>query len=194
VKRFVAMCAERGWTLFLSGPDTMLGVAFAMDGRIGEGLRHIELAIARREKEGYQAAADWYRLFLCEIYLEILSGKGSASLGVLLRNIRPLASVLIFGEKRIVSLVERVCSNPQFDRDGHHVGRAEMILGLLYKARKKRDLAIRHLNEARRIVKPSGSSPMLTRIEEALAELTSAGGQDRSRGGIETPAGSSRQS
>ena len=49
-----------------------------------------------------------------------------------------------------------------------------MILGLLYKAKKKKDLAIRHLNEALRIVKPSGASPMLTRIEVALAELTSA--------------------
>ena len=38
VKAFVAMCAERGWTLFLSGPDTMLGVALAMNGRIDEGL------------------------------------------------------------------------------------------------------------------------------------------------------------
>ena len=115
VERFVAMCAERGWTLFLSGPDTMLGVALALKGRIGEGLRHIEMAITRREKEGYQVAADWYRLFLCEVYLGILSGEGGASLGVLLRNIRSLTSVLIFGEKRIVSLVEKVRSNPQFD-------------------------------------------------------------------------------
>ena len=132
--------------MFLSGPDTMLGVALAMNGRIDEGLRHIEMAIARREKEGYQVAADWYRLFLCEVYLEILSGEGSASLGVLLRNIRSLTSVLLFGEKRIVSLVEQVRSNPQFDRDGHYIGRTEMILGLLYKARKKKALAIRHLN------------------------------------------------
>ena len=132
------------------------------------------MAIARREKEGYQVAADWYRLFLCEVYLGILSGEGGASLGVLLRNIRSLTGVLIFGEKRIVSLVEKVRSNPQFDRDGHYIGRTEMILGLLYKAKKKKALAIRHLKEALRIVKPSGASPMLTRIEVALAELTSA--------------------
>ena len=93
---------------------------------------------------------------------------------MLLRNIRSLTGVLLFGEKRIVSLVEQVRSNPQFDRDGHYIGRTEMILGLMYKAKKKKALAVRHLTEARRIVKPSGSSPMLTRIEVALAELTSA--------------------
>lgn len=177
VKRYVAMCAENGWTLFLSGPDMMLGVALAMDGRIGDGLRHIEKVIARREAEGYQTAADWYRLFLCEIYLEILSGKGGASPGVLLRNIRSLTGVFVFGEKRIVALVEQVRSNPQFDPDGHYIARSELILGLLYKTRKKKALAIRYLTEARRIVEPSGPSPMLTRIEAAMAELTGGSGQ-----------------
>ena len=95
------------------------------------------MAIARREKEGYQVAADWYRLFLCESISKYFPGREALRLEVL-RNIRPLTSVLIFGEKRIVSLVEQVRSNPQFDRDGHYVGRTEMILGLLYKARKRR--------------------------------------------------------
>jgi len=59
-----------------------------------------------------------------------------------------------------------------FDPNGHHIGRAEMILGLLYKIKKKKDLARRHLTEAQRIVAPTGPSPMLTRIEDALAALT----------------------
>jgi hypothetical protein len=67
-----------------------------------------------------------------------------------------------------------VRSNPQFDPDGHYIGRAEMILGLLYKAKKKKALAASHLTEARRIVGAFGPSPMLTRIEAALAELTNS--------------------
>jgi hypothetical protein len=160
--------------LFLAGPDNLLGVALALNGRIDEGLRHIEEAIARREKEGYRAAADWCRMFLCEVYLEILSGKGEASLGLFLRNFRSLMWVFMFGAKRIASLIEQVRSNPQFDREGHYIGRAEMILGLLYKAKNKKALAASHLTEARRIVSPFGPSPMLTRIEAALAELTSS--------------------
>jgi len=171
VGRYIAKCEENGWTLFLLGPDNLLGVALAVNGRIGEGLRHIEQAIARREKEGYRASADWCRMFLCEVYLEVLSGKG-ASPGLLLRNFRPLMWVLMFGAKRIVSLIEQVRSNPQFDREGHYIGRTEMILGLLYKAKKKKALAASHLTEARRIVSAFGPSPMLARIEAALAELT----------------------
>ena len=113
-------------------------------------------------------------MFLCEVYLEILSGKGEASLGLLLRNFRSLMGVFMFGAKRIVSLIEKVRSNPQFDREGHYIGRTEMILGLLYKAKKKKALAARHLTEARRILSAFGPSPTLTRVEAALAEVTGA--------------------
>lgn len=174
VQRYVTSCGERGWTLFQSGPETMLGVALTMDGRIDHGIRHIKAAIARREREGYQAAADWYRLFLCEIYLAIISGEGKKSPGIVLRNMRSVVSGLMFGAPRILALVERVRANPQFDREGHYIGRTEMILGLLYKAKKKKVLATRHLTEARRIVATSGTSPMLTRIDGALTELTAA--------------------
>ncbi len=46
-----------------------------------------------------------------------------------------------------------------------------MILGLLYKAKKKRALAVQHLTEAKRIVSQFGPTPMLAKIDAALAEL-----------------------
>jgi hypothetical protein len=42
---------------------------------------------------------------------------------------------------------------------------------LLYKARKKKQLAVQHLSKARVIVETAGQSPMLSRIDTALAEL-----------------------
>ena len=171
VQAYCDRCADRGWTLFTSTTDTMMGVALAIEGQIDEGLRRIEANITKREQEGFQIAADWYRLFLSEVYLEILSGEGDASMGVLFRNIRSLSKVMLFGPKLIPQLVEKARANPMFDPDGHHIGRAEMILGRLYKIKKKNDLARKHLTEAQRIVAPTGPSPMLTRIEDALAEL-----------------------
>jgi hypothetical protein len=172
VERYMALCEENGWTLFLAGPDSLLGIAMALNGRIAEGLRRIEASIIRREEEGYRAAADWGRMFLCEAYLDILSAKGGVSLGLILRNFRSLVGVFLFGPGRIVSLIEKVRSNPQFDRDGHYIGRAEMILGLLYKAKRKKALATRHLAEARRILSAFGPSTTLTRVEAAWAEVT----------------------
>ena len=46
-----------------------------------------------------------------------------------------------------------------------------MILGLLFKIKKKRALALRHLTEAKRILSAFGQSPMLTRLDAALTEL-----------------------
>jgi predicted ATPase len=51
------------------------------------------------------------------------------------------------------------------------VGRAQMTLGLLYKAKKKPALALEHLTEAKRIMSQFGQTPMLARIDAALVEL-----------------------
>jgi hypothetical protein len=48
-----------------------------------------------------------------------------------------------------------------------------MILGLLYKGRRKRALAFQHLTEARRILSQLGKTPILARVETALSELGS---------------------
>jgi hypothetical protein len=118
-----------------------------------------------------RAVADWNRLFLCEIYLEIISGSKKPSLSLVLRNIVAIVYVKFTAEKIVVPLIEKVRENPQFDPNGHHIARYEMILGLLYKAIKKQKLAIQHLSEANRISAPLGSTPMLAKIEAALAEM-----------------------
>ncbi|MCE8532275.1 AAA family ATPase [Ruegeria pomeroyi] len=171
VQEFVDKSATDGCTLFSGVPQTMLGVGLAMQGKVAEGLQQIQNTIDRREAEGMQIGADWNRLFLSEVYLQILSGEGGASLGVLLRNFRCLAGVMLTGEKQIKALIDKARQNPQFDRDGHYFARGEMILGLLCKTKKRNQQALDHLETAHRLIAPTGASPMLTRIEEALAEL-----------------------
>ena len=168
---WLAMCAERNWSLFAVGPECWRAVALATSGRIGAALRAIETTIAHREAEGFRAAADWSRLYLCELYLAILSGEGDVSFGTLVRNFGALAYVLLFGARRIEALVARVRANPQFDRNGHYIARSEMILGLLYKSKRKKARAVQHLTAARRIFQTTGPSAVLTRVEAALAEV-----------------------
>jgi hypothetical protein len=107
----------------------------------------------------------------CEIYLEIVSGTEKPPAKVLARNLLTIIVVMLTAEKRISRLVAQVCQNPQHDRNGHHFGRCEMILGLLYGAKKKRTLAVQHLTEAKRIALQFGPTPMLARIEAALADV-----------------------
>ena len=72
---------------------------------------------------------------------------------------------------RIRASAVRVLKNAHFHPTGHHIGHAHMVLGLLYKAKKKRDLAIHHLNEARRIFAEFGHTPILMRLNGSLAEM-----------------------
>ena len=155
----------------LIGSDAILGVCKVLQGNAGEGIHLIEEAIRRREKEGYRRAADWCRLFLSEVYLEVIAGKEKLPLPTLLRNLPILLKVMVTASSQIRALMTRVLENPHFDPSGHFVGRAQMILGLLYKAKKKRALALQHLTEAQRIISQFGQTPMLARIDAALAEL-----------------------
>ena len=82
-----------------------------------------------------------------------------------------ILKVLLTGPSRIRALTERIMENPLFDRAGQHIGRAQMIRGLLYKTKKKRALALQHLTEAKRIFSQFGQTPILARVETALAEL-----------------------
>ncbi len=171
VKRHVHSCDAKGWTLFTIGPETMLGVAYAMNGQIAEGLQQIRNVIERRDAEGTQVSADWGRLFLCEMHLAILSGEGGGSVAVLLRNFRSILRIMISGEKELVAMLEQVRENPQFDSDGHYNARCDMIMGLLCKARKRNGQAVEYLTKARTVVEMAGQSPMLARIDSALSEL-----------------------
>ncbi|WP_082358333.1 ATP-binding protein [Shimia sp. SK013] len=172
LQTYVDLREADGCTLFAGVPQGMLGVGLALEGKVSEGLHHIESVIEIREKEGALIAADWNRLLLSEIYLQILSGEGDASIGVLLRNFRSLLGVMLSGEKRIKALIGKARENTQFDTDGHYFGRGEMILGLMHKHKKRNAQAIEHLKTAQRVIAPSGKTPMLARIEDALEELT----------------------
>jgi class 3 adenylate cyclase len=165
-------CEANDWRYLMTGGEAFYGVALVMKGEIGRGVRWLRQAALRRDEEGYRGGGDQDRGFLMEVYLEIISSKEKLPIKVVLRNIFALAAINITARQRICTLLEQVRQNPRFDPNGHHIGRCEMILGLLHKAKKKREPAIRHLSEARRIVSQFGPSPMLSRIEAALGELS----------------------
>jgi hypothetical protein len=103
-------------------------------------------------RNAHRLGADATRLFLGEILLEILSQKDRVPLTTLLKILPILLKVMVGGAPRITTLMTRVLQNSQYNHDGIFVGRAQMILGLLYKAKKKRAIALQHLTEANRVL------------------------------------------
>ena len=142
-----------------------------MQGEIGAGINVLEQAISKNEKEGYRDLADLCRLLVSELYLRIISGNEKLPLGVLLKNLPILLKVMVTAPSRIRALIAQIRQNPHFDPTGHHIGRAQMNLGLLYKVKKNRELAVQHLTEAKRILSQFGQTPILARVDAALAEL-----------------------
>ena len=78
---------------------------------------------------------------------------------------------MITASARIRALTAAVLKSEHIDINGFQIGKSQMILGLLYKAKKKRALALDHLTTARRILAQFGQTPILARVETALAEL-----------------------
>ena len=149
----------------------MLGVCRVLRGDISGGIHMLEELILQEEGKGFINGADWIRFYLSDILLQIISQNDRVPLTTSLKNLPILLKVMATGSSRITALMTRVLDNPQFDHEGAFVGRAQMIFGLLHKAKKKRALALQHLTEAQRIISQFGQTPMLARIDAALAEL-----------------------
>ena len=162
---------DLNWRYQLILTEPAFGILAVLNGKLEKGIRIIESVIMTARRDGWRGAEDWAKMFLCAVYLEVMFPKDKPPLSLLLKNIPILIKVLFVGHSSIELLVSQVRSNPQFDPNGLHIGRAEMILGLLYKGKRKRALALEHLTETRRILSQFGQTPILARVETALAEL-----------------------
>lgn len=160
-----------GYPYVLAGTDGAIGLCKVFRGDFGAGIRFIEQSISRREQEGYQVAADWYRVILCDVYLRFITRAEKLPFPILLKNLPFLLQMMIVVPSRIRALATNLLADPQFDPAGFHIGRAKMILGLLDKAKRKPARARERLSEAQRIFSQFGRSPILSRVDAALAEL-----------------------
>jgi hypothetical protein len=62
-------------------------------------------------------------------------------------------------EKTPFAILYRALENPHFDPAGFHIGRAQMNLGLLYKIKKKRALALQLLKNLPIILRVMVTAP-----------------------------------
>ena len=164
-------CISTGNLFQFVTSDGAIGACKLIRGEIASGLRWIERAILQRENEGFLRAAHWYRILLSEVYLQILAKTERPPLSVLLRNLPVLVRVTFTAPSFIHASMMRILEDPFFDPSGLHAGRAQMMLGLLYKIRNNYALAVQHLTEAKRILSQFGQTPILARVETALTEL-----------------------
>jgi class 3 adenylate cyclase len=170
LESFRSECAANSWRYHLYGSDGVWGLSLVLRGHIARGVRWIEKCIAERDAGGPRIVADINRTVLCQLYLEILQGGRRLPLAILLRNLPFLLIAKATAPRRIERMMKVTAQNPQLDPEGFHHANINLILGLLYKATRRRELAGRRLTEARRIARRYGGT-MLARIDAALADL-----------------------
>jgi class 3 adenylate cyclase len=162
---------EHGWLYLDSGAHGPAGVGLAMSGQIAQGIRLIEDSIVAADACGSHTNAAWNRITLAEIYLEMLAGKQMPPLHVILRNLGTILGAQLFGRQRVLALLEKASSYEQLSERGTIRARIQMDLGLLYKIKKRPDLAREHLTRARAAAEIQNAAAMMNKIDAIMAGL-----------------------
>jgi tetratricopeptide (TPR) repeat protein len=164
-------CIGDGWTYITSASDVPLGVTMVLQGDIAGGIRFIEAIIERNIQLGFVVGRDMARMYLVEIYLELLAPTQRPPLRVVLRNLRFLAVTAMTGWKTAMTMMQAARQNPMFSGNSHWRARVEANLGFLYLMKKRYGEARGCLLRAWLIADQLNSIALLAKIDAALARL-----------------------
>jgi class 3 adenylate cyclase/tetratricopeptide (TPR) repeat protein len=157
---------------FLAGSARLyLALAKIVKGRFGEGLKELA-AIGDDARESGNMFLHLLALrYLGEVYLRVVEGGGPRSLAVMARNIPFLIANVPFADNKAQECIKKVIRVSEETGARLQLGQAYLNLGLLHKAKKRRDKAKESLSEAVRVLGECGADADLGRAKEALALL-----------------------
>jgi hypothetical protein len=155
----------------LMGADPVYAVGLALRGKPRQGIQWLEDSIRRAEDTGSPVAADWARLTLGDLYVEMLTSKQRPPLAFVVRNIGFLLAIKFQGPGRALAAYERVLRNPQIGKSGVLAARAHAGMGAIHKLQKRSDLARQHLTIARTLCEGLGGAPISLKIRRLLDDL-----------------------
>jgi hypothetical protein len=139
-----------------------------LTGRLKEGIALLERTIDASDKDGDRGNAWWSRIFLAEIYIEILASRQQVALSVVLKNFGTILRAKLFGARLARELLEDASQEPQLHELGTLRARINMDLGLLHKIAKGRDLARQYFEKARGPAELQNAAMMVGKIDAAL--------------------------
>jgi class 3 adenylate cyclase len=148
-----------------------LAVGLVLSGRVSEGIKFLESAIAARDADGFRSVAAWNRITLAEIYLEILTARERPPMRIIVKNLWTFLASMLFGARRAEELLEKAAAHEQLHERGALRARINMDLGLLYKLKRQPGRARTFLEMARVPAELQGAASLVGKIDAALAEL-----------------------
>ena len=160
-----------GWVFSANGADCSIGTALLLRRRLKEAILYLEKALAQSDQHGDQYAAVWNRIALAEIYLAIVTNSGKPSLRVLANNLGAVVTGKLRGAERALVLLEQARKMSQVHERGVLRARIDLDVGLLLAQKRQFSAARQRFLSARAAAEAQDVSPMLARIDAALARL-----------------------
>jgi tetratricopeptide (TPR) repeat protein len=148
-----------------------LAVLNIVKGRTGEGMKAIERLRDRCSADGNIWLYLMAELLLGEVYLKMVEGSGPNSLSFLARNIPFLVSSRRFADgKAQEHLKEAIRVSTEIGAK-LNLGQAYLNLGLLHKAKRRKEMTRECLSEAVRFLSECEADELLRQAKEALESL-----------------------
>jgi class 3 adenylate cyclase/tetratricopeptide (TPR) repeat protein len=162
---------NNGWLYSARGGDMSMASALALSGDLRAGIALLESGIAAADSNGSWVFASWNRLILAELYLAAATAKDRPPVAFMLRNLRTILGLALFGTRRAGVLLTKLSENNQFDELGAMRAWIEFDLGVLANARKKSADARNHFARARLAAEAQGAMLFANEIDAAIAGL-----------------------
>jgi class 3 adenylate cyclase/tetratricopeptide (TPR) repeat protein len=161
---------ERFNSGLMAGPAHLFfAVLKITEGQMSEGVKAIE-----KLRDGFSADGNMWSYLaaeqvLGEVYLNMVEAHGPMRLSLLARNIPFLIKSVPFADRKAQQHLEEVIRVSK--SIGRYAGQAYLDLGLLHKAKKRKDEARESLMEAIRLLGESDAGAYLQQAREALQSL-----------------------
>jgi tetratricopeptide (TPR) repeat protein len=142
------------------------------NGKMAMGLKRIEdilQQLKRAEKKSFSPTAEH---ILGKIYSQIASGEGPLHLSTLLKNAVFLAKTLPIARKRAEYHFNKAVELAKEIGAKGVEGQAYLDLGMLYKTKKKKDLAKQYISKAIQVFEETNAEVYLEQTRQALESLS----------------------
>jgi class 3 adenylate cyclase len=150
----------------------ILDVVMIANGKMAIGLKRIEDLLQQLRKAEKKSFSSTGEHILGKIYFQIASGEGPLRLSTLLKNAVFLAKTLPIASKRAEYHFNKAIDLAKEIGAKGVEGQAYFDLGMLYKTKKKKDLAKQYISKAVQVFEETNAEVYLEQARQALESLS----------------------
>lgn len=167
----LAYSQQFGCDVLTTPAQLFLGVVLISKGKFGQGLNMIEdvkESCLKNERRYYAVGCEYV---LGKVYLQIVEGAGPMSLSTVAKNFGFLIKNVPFADKKAQLHFNKAIETAKEIGAKGFLGLANLDLGLLHKAKKRKDQAKKCISEAVQLFEQCEAEVYLKQAKEALTSL-----------------------